>query len=135
MNWLKQAVTRGKIFDDLAEEIRLHLEERTERLIEDGMDRKEAESQAKREFGNETLIEERSREVWQWPMLESILSDVKFAQRQLWKSPGFTLYCHCDACSRHQHKRSHFRVCGCGPTETTTIYKPQRTDVCERKQR
>ena len=36
-----------------------------------------------------TLLEERSREVWQWPALESILADLKFAFRRLGKSPGF----------------------------------------------
>ena len=45
---------------------------------------------AKREFGNVTLIEQRSREAWQWPTTESIWADVKFASRQLRKSPGFT---------------------------------------------
>ncbi len=90
MNWFKQAATRGKIYDDLAEEMHLHLEEKIEKLIEGGMSRQEAESQAKREFGNATLIEERSREVWQWPTLERIWGDVRFALRQLAKSPSFT---------------------------------------------
>lgn len=90
MNWFKQAATRGKIYDDLAEEMRLHLEEKIERLMASGKSRKDAESQAKREFGNATLIEERSREVWQWPTFESLWSDSRFALRQLAKSPGFT---------------------------------------------
>jgi predicted permease len=93
MNWFKQAATRGKIYDDLAEEMRLHLEEKTERLMEAGLSHDEAESKAKREFGNTTLIEERSREVWQRPTLESIWADIKYAGRQLRKSPGFTFVC------------------------------------------
>jgi putative ABC transport system permease protein len=91
MNWLRQAVMRGKIYDDLAEEVRLHLEEKTEKLIEGGMDRKQAEFQAKREFGNAALIEERSREVWQWPTLESLSADVKLTAYQLRKAPVFTM--------------------------------------------
>ena len=55
------------------------------------MTREEAERTARREFGNMTLIEERSREVRQWPKIESIWADVKFASRQLRRSPGFTL--------------------------------------------
>jgi hypothetical protein len=37
-----------------------------------------------------TLIEERSREVWQWPRLESIWADVRFALRGMRRNPAFT---------------------------------------------
>ena len=65
------------------------LRRRTEELMEEGMSRKEAEQRARREFGNVTLIEERSREVWQWPAVESLAADLKLAFRRLGKSPGF----------------------------------------------
>jgi hypothetical protein len=55
------------------------------------MTREQAERAARREFGNVTLIEERSREVWQWPRFESFLRDLAFSARLLRKSPGFTL--------------------------------------------
>ena len=35
------------------------------------------------------LVQQRSREVWQWRALESILADIKFTFRRLGKSPGF----------------------------------------------
>ena len=38
-----------------------------------------------------TLIEERSREVWQWPTLESIVADLRYTLRQLCRAPGFAL--------------------------------------------
>ena len=71
--------------------MREHLSERVEELVEGGMARKDAEFRAKREFGNVTRMEERSREVWQWPRTESIWADVKFAVRQMAKAPGFTV--------------------------------------------
>ncbi|MGB6743782.1 MAG: ABC transporter permease [Terracidiphilus sp.] len=89
MNWLPNIFRRRTLYNDLAEEMRLHLEERTEQLIRDGMSRKEAEQAACRAFGNRTVLEERSREVWQWATLESIWADVRYALRQLAKSPGF----------------------------------------------
>ena len=91
MSWLTQIFRRSKLYDDLSEEIRLHIEERVEQLIHEGMSPKEAARVARRAFGNRTLLEERSREVWQWPTLESIGADVRFAWRQLRRSPGFTL--------------------------------------------
>lgn len=91
MSWLPGIFRRHNLYGDLAEEMRLHLEEKTEQLIGEGMSRKEAEQAARRAFGNRTLLEERSREVWQWPTLESIWADVRFALRQLRKSPGFAI--------------------------------------------
>ncbi len=90
MNWIGR-IFRRKLYDDLTEEIRLHIEERAEQLMAEGVGRKEAEQQARRAFGNLTSIEERSREVWQWPTVESIWADVRLSLRQLRKSPGFTV--------------------------------------------
>jgi predicted permease len=91
MNWIPNIFRRDKLREELSEEIRLHIEERAEQLMGEGMSRKEAEQAARRAFGNRTLLEERSREVWQWPTLESIGADVRFALRQLRRSPGFTV--------------------------------------------
>jgi predicted permease len=55
------------------------------------MDRREAKLAARRAFGNQTVIEERSREVWQWATLESIWADVRYALRQLKNSPVFAI--------------------------------------------
>ncbi|MGA3224447.1 MAG: ABC transporter permease [Acidobacteriaceae bacterium] len=89
MNWLPDIFRRRKIYGDLAEEMRLHLEERTEQLISEGMSRQEAQEAARRAFGNSTLLEERSREVWQLPFVESLGRDLKLVFRRLGKSPGF----------------------------------------------
>jgi len=91
MSWITDIFRRRAIYDDLAEEMRLHLEERTEQLMHEGMNRQDAEQAARRAFGNRTVIEERSREVWQWPTLESIWADVRYTLRQLRNSPGFAI--------------------------------------------
>lgn len=90
MGWLRQLFTRCRRYDELSESIREHLDEKIADLMDRGMTREEAERTARREFGNVTLIEERSREVWQWRRLESISGDLKYAVRQLRKSPSFT---------------------------------------------
>src|SRR5271170_2240153 len=91
MDWIPQIFRRRRIYSDLSEEIRLHIEERTEQLVREGMSPKQAEREARVAFGNRTLLEERSREVWQWATLESIWGDVRFSLRQLRRSPGFTI--------------------------------------------
>jgi predicted permease len=90
MNWMPSIFRRDKLYDDLSEEIRLHIEERAEHLMNAGMSQGEAEREARLAFGNRAVQEERSREVWQWPTVESIGADVRFALRQLRRSPGFT---------------------------------------------
>jgi predicted permease len=90
MNWLKQLFSRRRLYNDLSEEIREHLDEKTEELVANGMSRKEAAHAARREFGNITLVEQDSREVWRWPCLESFFADVRYALRTLRKNPSFT---------------------------------------------
>jgi predicted permease len=89
MNWLRQLISRRKLYGELSEEIREHLEEKIEELVAGGMSRKEATAATRREFGNVTLIEEDSRTVWRWPSLENFFMDVRYGLRVLRKSPGF----------------------------------------------
>jgi hypothetical protein len=71
--------------------MRLHLEERVEHLIGEGLSPIEAQRQARIAFGNLAMLEERSREIWLWPTLESMWADIRLAARQLKKSPGFAV--------------------------------------------
>jgi predicted permease len=89
MHLLLRLFSRRRRYDDLSVSIQEHIEERTEELMEEGMSRELAAQTARRAFGNATLIEERSREVWQWRAIESMLADLKFTFRRLRKSPGF----------------------------------------------
>ena len=91
MNWLMQLFTRHRRYDELSQSIRQHLEEKVADLMDRGMTGKEAERTAPQEFVNVTLIEERSRESWQWPVVESLLVDVKLSLRRFRNSPGFTM--------------------------------------------
>jgi predicted permease len=91
MNWLRNLLTRRRRYEELSQSIREHLEEKTAALMSDGMSREEAEREARCAFGNPVVIEERSREAWQWPSLESTAADLSYAFRQLRKAPGFSV--------------------------------------------
>jgi len=90
MTWIKQLFSRRRLYDELSEEIEQHLEEKIEELVAEGMSRPEATAAARRQFGSVTVTEEESREVWQWPSLESFLADLRFGARTLRKSLAFT---------------------------------------------
>jgi predicted permease len=90
MSWLKQLFSRRRLYEDLSEEIREHLDEKIEELVGGGMSRKEATAAARRAFGNVTLAEEDSRSVWCWPSVEELLADVRYGLRALRHNPMFT---------------------------------------------
>jgi predicted permease len=89
--FLNRLLGRRRRYDDLSVSIQEHIEERTEELIAEGMSPALASQTARREFGNVTLIQERSREAWQWQRLESLLVDLKHVCRRLLRSPGFAI--------------------------------------------
>ena len=90
MNGLRQLFSRRRMYGELSEEIREHLEEKTEELVAGGMSREEATYAARREFGNVNLVEESGRDVWRWPSIENFFADVRYSLRMLGRNPVFT---------------------------------------------
>jgi predicted permease len=91
MSWAKQLLSRRKMYGELSEEMRAHLEERVEELIAGGMTQKDAEYAARREFGNVTLLEEEGRNTWRWLSVENFLMDARYALRMLRHNLTFTV--------------------------------------------
>ncbi len=89
MTWLDRLLRR-RIDDDLSAEMQAHLEEKVDDLVAHGMPHADATAAARRAFGNVTQLHERAREPWQWPTLESVLMDLRFALRQLRRAPALT---------------------------------------------
>ncbi len=94
MSWfsrLKNALTPKQLDEELADEMRDHLERRAEGLTQRGASPEEARHSALRRFGNATLLREQSREVRLWSTLESVLQDIRHAWRGMRKSPVFAI--------------------------------------------
>jgi predicted permease len=92
MSWfsrLRNAWNPRRLDEDLAEEMRDHLERRAADLRREGLDAGEARRRARLRFGNQTLVLEQTRAERLWEGLESALHDVRYAWRGMRKTPTF----------------------------------------------
>jgi putative ABC transport system permease protein len=85
---LAAIVTRRKIERDVDDELAFHLAMKEA----SGKGRvSDPALAARRQFGNVTLYQEQTREMWTFPSLESISQDVRYALRGLRRAPGFSV--------------------------------------------
>jgi putative ABC transport system permease protein len=76
---------------DIDAELQAHIEMRMDAYIAEGMSPEEARRQAMVQFGNRTATRERVTSADAALSLASVWSDVRYAGRQLVKSPGFAI--------------------------------------------
>ena len=75
---------------ELDEEIQAHLQMDIQDRMDRGASSEQARAAATHELGNIALIEDVTRETWGWVRLERLGQDLKYALRQLRRSPVFT---------------------------------------------
>src|SRR5207248_2132739 len=88
---LQSLFRRNRNARRLDDEMQFHLDQQIAENISTGMSPEEARYAAMRAFGNPTYLKEEARDTWGWLWLEQIAQDLRYALRQLGRSPGFTL--------------------------------------------
>ncbi len=86
---LRAMFRRGRLDQDLDEELRSHLEMRAADNLAAGMSARDARYDAQKRFGNTTLLKEDTRSVDIIGWLDECARDSRFALRMLQRSPGF----------------------------------------------
>lgn len=88
---LAALVRRDHEFEDLEDEMRLHLAMRAERLRASGLSGDAADAVARARFGSATRLADGASDEWGWHRAHALVQDTRYAVRGLAKRPTFTL--------------------------------------------
>src|SRR5580704_8840700 len=87
---LRSLFRRKRVDAELSDEIRDHIDLRTQELLAKGIAPNEARYAALREFGGITKTEEECREMRKVNWLQDFLQDIRYGMRNLRNNPGFS---------------------------------------------
>jgi predicted permease len=90
MSWWARWVRRDDRDQDLADEIRFHLQQETRLRVDRGLDPDEARHRAQQDFGNVLLVAETTRQMWGWTPMR-LVDDLRHGYRRVRARPATAL--------------------------------------------
>jgi predicted permease len=90
-SYMRALLHKDKVERDMDQELRFHLEMEIEANIKRGMSPTEARREALLTFGGLEKFKEECRDVRGAPLVESMLQDIRYGVRILFRNPGFTV--------------------------------------------
>src|SRR5205085_9071336 len=86
LNWFRLR----KLDDELARELKYHVDRRVSDLIQSGLPEPEARRRAALELGGAAQVREEVRDVWLTRWLRDFVYDLRFSARSFLHTPSFT---------------------------------------------
>jgi putative ABC transport system permease protein len=89
--YVRAIIYKDKVERDIDQELRFHLEMEIQKNVSRGMNPSQARREALLRFGGVEKFKEECRDVRGAPLVESLLQDIRYGARILFRNPGFTL--------------------------------------------
>jgi len=90
----------AQVDQELDDELRDHLDRKTEEYVAQGMTQEEAHRRARLDLGGPEKVKEECRDARRVNWIQDFVQDLHYGVRTLRKSPGFTA-------ARHRNRREH----------------------------